>query len=566
MNTSALTGTGTVTLIGRNRGLKINGTFNAVGGPYNVVIQTLNGSSVNGLLGAGTDTTANGNYSVTSAGSIAFGGRTINAGTGTISLASTTGYTVSANSALQAGSINIDSQNIVTTGGVLSFNSTTPLSLGNVISGTGGVGVAGGTLTLTGANTYSGTTAIDGGTLTAQGGSAIGDLSTVNFANVAGAALNLAASETIGGIAGGGAAGGTVSCGANTLTLNGTLATSFAGIISGSGPILKTGSGAQTLTGMNTFTGPVTVSAGTLAVSGTGSLGDVPISVASGANFNALPGSGTINLGTNNNGVLGASLVLANGARFSMDDAAVGTANLKQNPAFGGVGLTMDTATLTFNAGISGTDLLAVNGNASVTGPISINIIPVGYTLTAGTYNLIKAASGLSGNYTFAATGTSTNSVVLGVSVYALTLNSTPTAVTLTIGAATPYTAGFSWTGQTNGTGANDTSWNTTGSTNWAQNGAVASFANGAITFVQDINPITGTNATVTALVTQAAGVSPSALTFNNSTVNYTVSNVTGSSIGITGSGQVSKFGTGTVTLTGGQHLHGRHDRQRRNF
>ncbi len=85
---------------------------------------------------------------------------------------------------------------------------------------------AGGGFTLSGFNDWSGTTTIDKAIVTANGGAAIGDGSTVNFVN--GGSLVLGANETVGNLSG----TGNVSIGANTLTLGGNNAsTTFDGVI-----------------------------------------------------------------------------------------------------------------------------------------------------------------------------------------------------------------------------------------------------------------------------------------------------------------------------------------------
>ena len=70
--------------------------------------------------------------------------------------------------------------------------------------------------------------------------------------------------QTIASLAGGGAAGGNVSLGSGTLTVNGALSTSYAGVISGTGGLVKQGAGTLILAGANTYTGATTVSTGTL--------------------------------------------------------------------------------------------------------------------------------------------------------------------------------------------------------------------------------------------------------------------------------------------------------------
>ena len=150
-------------------------------------------------------------------------------------------------------------------------------SIASIIgTGTGTVTKNGsGTWTLSGANTYTGVTTINAGTLTASGGSAIADAAPVNLANIAGAVFNLASSETIGSLAGGGTTGGNVTLSSTTLTLGGNnTTTSYAGIISGTGgAISKTGTGSLTLSGVNSYTGGSNLAAGTVILGNAAGLG-----------------------------------------------------------------------------------------------------------------------------------------------------------------------------------------------------------------------------------------------------------------------------------------------------
>ncbi len=150
-------------------------------------------------------------------------------------------------------------------------------SIVGIISGTGGqLAKSGtGTLTLSGANTYTGTTTVNAGTLELSGGSAIADTGAVSIANVAGATLKLNASETIGSLSGGGTTGGTVNLQGFTLNTGDANNTAFAGVISGSGgALIKQGAGTFTLSGANTYTGTTTIDAGTLKLAASGVIPD----------------------------------------------------------------------------------------------------------------------------------------------------------------------------------------------------------------------------------------------------------------------------------------------------
>ena len=111
-----------------------------------------------------------------------------------------------------------------------------------------------GTLTLSGANTYTGTTTIAGGTLEVVGGAALSDAGAVVIADVAGAVLLVSASETIGSLNGGGTTGGEVALGAGTLTVGDASAQSYHGAITGTGgTLVKQGSGSLALDGPLAF-------------------------------------------------------------------------------------------------------------------------------------------------------------------------------------------------------------------------------------------------------------------------------------------------------------------------
>lgn len=165
---------------------------------------------------------------------------------------------------------NVALNGLGTLGGTFSGASNT---VSGVIAGSGALAVnTAGTWTLSGTNGYTGTTTINGGTLragAAAGGQAFGLNSAMTLANGAGATLDLNGfDQTVGSLAGGGSLGGAVLLGSGTLnTGNNNTSTTYAGTLTGSGGLLKSGSGTQTLSGSGSL-GSTRLAGGALAVSG----------------------------------------------------------------------------------------------------------------------------------------------------------------------------------------------------------------------------------------------------------------------------------------------------------
>ncbi|HEV7950839.1 MAG TPA: autotransporter-associated beta strand repeat-containing protein, partial [Glaciihabitans sp.] len=179
---------------------------------------------------------------------------------------STTGYTVTGGALQMTGNptVNPNASFIIVDPGVTA-------TIASTISGSAAnIGLdkeGNGTLVLSGANTYTGTTTINAGTLEVQGGAAIVDTGAVVIANVAGATLAVTNSETIGSLAGGGTTGGGVTIATGQVLTTGNASnTTFAGNISGAGGLTKQGTGVFTLSGTNTYGGTTTINAGTLEV------------------------------------------------------------------------------------------------------------------------------------------------------------------------------------------------------------------------------------------------------------------------------------------------------------
>ncbi|WP_139974596.1 autotransporter-associated beta strand repeat-containing protein [Ochrobactrum sp. CGA5] len=133
----------------------------------------------------------------------------------------------------------------VANSGTLTFNRSNTLTYGGVISGTGVLKQSGtGRTILTGANTYTGNTVIEGGVLQ------VGNDGTS------------------------GAISGTVT-NSGTLEFKRSDSYTYAGTVSGTGALQQTGSGTLILTGDNTYTGLTTITSGTLQVGAGGTVGSL---------------------------------------------------------------------------------------------------------------------------------------------------------------------------------------------------------------------------------------------------------------------------------------------------
>ena len=258
--TLALSGAGS---IAASSGVAANGTFDISGTTSGASITTLSGTG-GVTLGARTLTLTN--ASTTFAGVIAgAGGLTVAGGTETLTGANsyTGATTINSGATLVIGangtSGSIAGTSSVVNNGILALNRSNNLTFANNVSGTGQLWQVGsGTTTLTGANTYTGITAITSGVLVVGSGTA-GTLGTGNVLN--GASLHFARTDTV----------------------------TVANAIFGSGTVRQIGSGTTILTGLSGYTGATTVQAGTLRVNG--SISSSSVTVQSGG---TLAGTGVV--------------------------------------------------------------------------------------------------------------------------------------------------------------------------------------------------------------------------------------------------------------------------------
>ena len=348
-------------------------------------------------LGANTLTAGASNASTTFSGGITGTGGLVKDGTGTLNLTGTNSYSggTTVNGGILQGTTSSLTGNINLTAGATSvvFDQASAGTYAGVVSGSGSfTKQSSGTLTLTGANTYTGTTTISAGTLSLGVASALHDTTAVSVSS--GATLQLsAANETVGSIAG----AGSINLGGNTLTSGGTNAsTTFSGAISGTGGLVKNGTGTLALTGTNSYSGTTTINGGTVqgstsslpgnialannsavvfdqstsgtyagVISGTGSFtktntGAVTLSGLNTYSGNTTVSAGTLALGTTNTLPAATNLTLAAGTTLDLAGKSVQVATFNYTTAIVDFGTTVAANSLLFNGGGSGSGTLTI--------------------------------------------------------------------------------------------------------------------------------------------------------------------------------------------------------------
>jgi filamentous hemagglutinin family protein len=387
-----------------------------------------------------------------------------------LNLAQTAGNSVSFNSATFAmtagdtittagGAVNITTTGAATVAGLSTGGGAILLDVGGtstvsgVIAGTGTTLTkqGAGTLTLSGANTYTGLTTVSAGTLVAnnnaalgttagattvtsgatlaiQGGRTIADALTITGSGVggtAGALRNISGNNTYTGAIALGAGGARINADLNTLTISGAgsitgaeaLTIGGAGnatiskiIATGAGTLTKDGAGTLTLSGNNTYSGATTISAGILsAITSANALGAT--GVASGTTIAA-----------------GATLAYGSSLTFAAES------------------LTMNGGTLSRSANNP-----TMNGTIALTGANTVTGTAGTFTLggiVSGTGSLAKTGAGtvvLSGNNTYSG-ATTISAGTLRATTSANALGATGVASGTTIGAGATLAYGSSLT------------------------------------------------------------------------------------------------------------------------
>jgi fibronectin-binding autotransporter adhesin len=318
-------------------------------------------------------------------------------------------------------------------------------------------------------------------------------------------------SETINGLSGAGEVDGLN--GTSSLTVGGNDATgaanTFTGAVkntAGTLALTKTGSGTLTLSGALTYTGPTTVNQGNLAINS--SLTGSVVTVNSGGTLNGIGtvGAATLNAGgTVEGGALGIGTLTLN----SLSLAGAGNLGVNLLANYAAAPALSVTGALDFgsnNATVKVTSLLGIAFNT----PYKV-----------ATYGSL--ANGTTANFVL---GTLPARGVGSLNV------GTAGEVNLTV----TSTDSVKWTG----TGSPNNTWDTTAQ-NWklASNNAATAYLTADQVIFDDSAALAET------VVNLSTNVSPSSVSFANGAKNYTFQG----SFGITGPAAITKDGAGTVTM-----------------
>ena len=218
-----------------------------------------------------------------------------------------------------------------------------------------------GTLTLSGSNTYTGSTTINAGTLALSGDGSIASSSGVNLA-ASGATFDISGSTgfvTILGLSG--VSGSTVNLGNVALFVGPTGTSTFAGAIAGgsSSALVFEGSGTQILSGASTLSGDIFIDSGTLSMGAGGSIasaGEVFV------NSNAVFDISSAGNQTIQNLAGGTGAVVTLGANTLTVSEISATSSTYSGVISGTGGLT-----------VTGSGTLVLEGTNTYTGPTTIN-------------------------------------------------------------------------------------------------------------------------------------------------------------------------------------------------
>ena len=398
--------------------------------------------------------------------------------------------------------------------GALTLQADGNISVAEIIEGVGSITKTGaGNLTLSGVNTYTGSTTINSGTFAVSGAGQLGSGSYGQaIANAGALAFSSSANQTL------------------------------SGIISGVGALTKSGTGTLTLSGTNGYTGPTSVAEGSLAVNG-------ELDAASAVSVTA---GGTLR-GT---GIVRGDVTIANGGALTGGNGT--SATLSMGSLTFASAATVNIGTLdnyTSIAALESYGSLTFNGEA---GAVTLNLPTA--TVAAGTYHLISSANTLANTTPF----------VLGT---APALGNRQTGSLVINSGFVDYTVSGinpSWTGAASGEWSTDTlaepkNWLTNITTDYI-NGDVVTFndtatGTAAITLANSVTPasVLFDNSSLNYSVSGAGGIDGATTTLTKSgtgSLTLNTANTYGGGTALNGGtlilGNAAALGSGPLSLGGG--------------
>ena len=404
----------------------------------------------------------------------------------------------------------------------------------------------GGTVTLTGTNTYQGSTNIYGGTLRLGNVSALG--ATTGTLQVFGGTLDLNGYNIAVGMLGGDAAGtitdSNATPGTTTLTVAQSSTSTFAGTIQDDGlrrvALVKSGSGVLTLSGTNTFSGGTTISAGTIRPGNTSAFGMGMLTIASGATLDlygnnttvsGLSGGGTLTDTTTTSGIstltvnqsgnstYAGTVTYYSPRRVALLKSGSGTLTLSGNDGYL-QNITLAAGTVSVSSGYNFGDQTTFSGGTlRITGTTLTGIGNANWTTFTGGIDVADAANTVTISNAISGSGSLTK---LGAGMLVLSGNNTFTGGVTLVGGELSIAANANLGGTSNPLTFNGGTLQVTGT-------AMASFGSHTVNWT-----------------TFNGG-----LDIANSAHTFTVNNA------VSGSGQVTKSGAGKLILGGANSYSG---------
>jgi autotransporter-associated beta strand protein len=499
------TTSGTLTLAGNNT---LSGGITLSAGQLNL--------NASGALGSGNFTIQGGSLGNTSGSSVTIsssasqfwnanftyaGPNDLNLGTGAVAMNATRAITVDSGTLIAGGAIS-------GSGFGLTKNGT-------------------GTLTLSGANSYTSTTTVNAGTLALGASNVIANSSDVVIS--AGAVLSMGVfNDTIGKLSG----AGSVALGSGTLTTTyGSGSGTFSGVISGNGSFTLAGTADYnaylTISGSNTYTGATNVNGATLILGADNVLSSSSTLNISGGRFSASNRNQTLHSLTMTSGVIernGGGLTFNNASSLTGGNVNIG--NNGGSIITGGT-TTLGNVTFTYNATLGGFNALVLGGDVAVGNGSTATMTMgsaggIGYIKLGNTNRVFDVGADAQFNINWVITS---NTLPSGY----LTKNGSGT---LTLNASNPYTGGTTINAGTLVLGhATDTLAN-----------AAAVTVNGGTLSLGSNNDTIGALTLAGGSITGSTGI----LTASS----YALQNGTVSAI-LAGSASMNKTTSGTLTLSG---------------